>query len=223
MHALHESGSDAEKRIVPIETRNGFPVISEADYREYYTTDRSALGEGVATFDFQGFVQSSDETGKTQTRYRDVFATNGLLKSETCDGIHVGTDGVTSYDDATRAMQGPNDVGEYDLYVMIPAEIQKQTGSVCVGDSCMTREEYVKRYGEEPEELHKGSMAFRLLFDPETDPLARDKARFVHMNVTAHIEQHRPLPEIATLIRTLEHELQDISEEDLAVRQLRGF
>ena len=223
MQELQENSGETEKRIVPIEMRNGFPVISEDEFRKYYTTDRGALGEGVATFDFQGYVQGTGENRQTQVRYRDVFATNGLLKSETSEGIHVGTDGVVHYDHATQAMQGPNDVGEYDVYVMIPAEIQEQTGSICVGDSCMTKEEYVKAYGEEPEKPHNGAMAFRLLFDPETDPLARDKARFVHMSVATHIEQRRPLPEIGSLIQKLEHELEDISEEDLAVRQLRGY
>ncbi|TSC59186.1 MAG: Uncharacterized protein Greene041619_22 [Candidatus Peregrinibacteria bacterium Greene0416_19] len=196
------------------EYRNGLPVLTPEEFRTNYNTDQGINGIGsMTTFDFQGYVRTKDGV-----HFKDVLATNGLLKTETCKGIHVGTDGIVDYSAMTenRQMKGPQDVGEYDMYILVPGEIQRQTGCVCECDSCRRLDDF-NGTKEELEKIYSGEgyIVIRMMLDPKEDPHARDKAAIIHDLIVHHIRAGKPLYEIESLQREWEGRLMGISENDL--------
>ncbi len=188
--------------------------MDEAEFRKYYDTDSCAVGEGTATFDYQGLVKLGDGN----IIYKDVLATNGLLKSGSHPGIHVGTDGIVHYSShQNHDMKGPEDVGEYNIYITVPGEIQKKTDSYCQYDSCYQ----ATRFDGTADELREiqsseGWIVMRLSIDPKEDPHARDKVAIIHQAIVHHIEQGRPLYQIDELVRGLEDRLMEMTEADMA-------
>jgi len=211
-----------------VEYRDGLPVIGEGDYWRLYNTDIRALGEkNAATFNYRGFIRSEDEQGRTAESYRDVLATNGLLKSADHPGIHVGTDGIVDYSalDRNHRMAGPEEIGEYDVYVDVPTAIQREQGVVVSYDSCFPAEEYQKQYGGDPDDLYGGRehdyIVMRLNLDPKNDPLARRKAEVLHGHIVDFIQSGSKLDGLTDSVRDLEKDLQRLKADDLEQRRLR--
>jgi len=181
------------------------------------------LGEhGAATFDFQGYVRESRENYEKGISYRDVLTTNGILKGNEHTGIHIGTDGIINYNayEGNRKMKGPEDIGEYDIYIRIPTALQKEKGVFIQYGRCSPANEVsaeelkeiysrqidsCKRYGIEPGE----HIVIRLDLEPKNDPSARKKAQAIHIAILRHIESGQPLDKIENLVRNLEASLSE--------------
>jgi|GEM_PF-6832315 hypothetical protein len=128
------------------ETKEGYPKLSFAEYRRMYETDIREFGaKSAATFDFQGYVSLPKEYGGPKDVFRDVLATNGILKDDEQPGIHIGTDGVKSDRIDGKDMNGPGEVREYIVYITIPGSLQKRLGIVCRNDSCHSIEQFRKK------------------------------------------------------------------------------
>lgn len=216
-----------EAEITAQETKNGLPVISEADYLRLYNTDiRAAGAESSVTFNFRGYVRTAEGVF-----YREVIANNGIARGDAEKGIHVGTDGIVDYDAMyeNHRMQGPEDVGEYDIYLIIPPEIQKRLNVVCRYDSCYTVEEVVQEelgFGDDEATIREdikrrqensegGWIVIRLGLDPKRDPLARKKVEFIHQMIVSHLEQGGSPSEIKSLAQDLDELLSDMDLEAL--------
>lgn len=200
-----------------LETRDGMPVISEAEYSRLYNNDiRAAGAETSATFDFQGFVKT--ENG---TFYRDALATNGILKGENHPGIHVGTDGIVDYSEITRnrSMEGPNDVGEYDIYVTVPGALQQELRVYCMNDNCTAVAD--APYFVDAEEIEQaqqdiGYIVIRTMLKPQDDSQARRKAELLQMAIVKHLEAGGSPANIMELVNTIEGRFEDADEKALS-------
>lgn len=205
-----------------VETKNGLPVMDAAEYDRFYNTDIREFGEDIAaTFDFQGYVRYEEE-GKQKELYKDVFATNGLLKEIGGEGIHVGTDGIRDYDTPSRGT-GPENIGEYDVYIKIPPEIQKAKDVYCMFDDCRSVEnapDYVEKDELEHAQGQVGWIVIRTVLEPERDKLAREKARAIHLAIVKHIEDGGRLDQIKNLVYQMEDKLKGMDEANLK-RQMR--
>jgi hypothetical protein len=221
-----ERKQEASAALENTETYRDMPVISEDDYIRFYNTDAAAMQnvlEGsTTTFNFQGYVRVK-ENGNLY--YRDAMATNGLLKTDKHEGIHVGTDGVIGYDIMfdNRHMKGPEDVGEYDIYIKIPAEIQREKNVVCHSDSCETVGSYKEKHGPDvDDEIHSNQsgqhyIVIRTGLDPEKDPYARQKIYVIHQGIISHIKEGGRLEEIEDLVREMEKKFEELPNEKLAL------
>jgi hypothetical protein len=214
-----------------LEYKNGLPVISFEEYVKMYNTDIRALGDhGAATFNFQGYVRYKQDDD-TRESYKDSLATNGILKGKDHNGIHVGTDGIVGYSDyeENRCMEGPEDVGEYDVYIRIPTALQREQLVVVDCDRCQPASEHDNpeaAYRRQEEVARKfkilckdgiptSDIVIRLWANPRRDKLARRKAEIIHMKIVQHIETGKPLYEIRDMVSDLEDKLQNLSEEGL--------
>lgn len=164
------------------ETHKGLPVMDADEYQRFYGTDTANTGEeAFTTFDFQGFVRLPEGN----LIYKDSMATNGLLKAEGHEGIHVGTDGIVDYGAMMQnhKMQGPEEIGEYDIYITIPTELQKERGVVCQYDSCRSVIDYQESWDADEEEVREaqgrgeGWVVIRTSLNPKRDKGARQKAQ----------------------------------------------
>ena len=201
------------------ETKNGMPLIDSEEYLRLYQTDIRQLGEkNAVTFDFQGYVKEDREGYDKGTFYRDAMATNGLLKEEGHEGIHVGTDGIVDYSflERNHKMKGPHEVGEYDIYITVPPELQKKLGVYCSGDSCRSLSEFDGSEDELKRIFNNGGwIVIRLMLEPHEDPLARQKAQIIHWAIIEYIEKGEPLHRIEKFVSKLEADLIDLDEMHL--------
>ena len=207
------------------ETKNGLPVMSVEDVRRFYHTDAREHGEkSITTFDYQGYVRYEAPDYEPGVFYNDSMATNGLLKDDTQEGIHVGTDGIVDYSalTANRRMQGPEDVGEYDMYIKIPSKLQKKLGVVCMYDSCYAVEDRLER-GDDEKSIKRsqdqlGWIVMRLAMDPKEDDQARIKAQFIHTQTARFIERGGQLDRVSEFVGRLEDLLEKSSPEEVSQR-----
>lgn len=112
--------------------KNGLPVTPFEEYRRLYETDVRHFGEDIsATYDYRGYVHFNREPGENKTLYRDVLATNGILKELGGKGVHIGTDGVLDYTNGMpdRESQGPESIHEYNIYINVPPKPKKRKTS----------------------------------------------------------------------------------------------
>jgi len=209
------------------ESYRGLPLLDSEDCWRLYNTDVRVAGEDTSvTFDFQGYVRETrPEMINYGTYYHDVMATNGILKAEGHNGVHVGTDGITNYSDyaGMHKMESPNEVGEYDIYITIPGDLQKQTSCVCDYDSCYSVSEYTEKFNTDQKEIDrlqnsKGFIVIRLRIEPKEDPLAREKVLTIHQAIVKWIENKKPLHQIKDMVHRLEEELMDLDEDELKRR-----
>jgi hypothetical protein len=170
----------------------------------------------AATFNFQGFVI---EEGRTY--YRDVLATNGILKGPGHEGVHVGADGVVNYRAKMEnlTMNSPSQVHEYDMYITIPSALQREKGVVCINDRCMSQEEFLEQHDyPELEDAYTrediGYIVDQIEYDPEKDPLARQKIEYIHLHVVRYIEIGRPLEQIQRFIGALMRKIDGMTPDD---------
>lgn len=219
-----------------IDQQDGFPVITAETYRRLYRTDvRAAGGESCATFDFQGYVQGVDP--KRRRSFMDAIATNGIQADESQPGIHVGTDGTTSYDDLDgKFMNRPGQVGEYLLFISIPGPLQRKMGCVVRYDGVVSvanfKEEY-EEYGDPDQTNEKlddvygrvnqgGNMIVkRLPFEPGEDPLARLKVAALHQAIVAHLQKGGNLhtdEKYHDVIDDMIGEIEELRERDLRAK-----
>lgn len=204
------------------ETINGLPVISAEDFSKFYSTDIRAMGsESSTTFNFQGYVRETRPGRDQGVFYKDVLATNGILKDGLQVGIHIGTDGVSSYRAGGREAESQSDIREYDIYITVPGALQKKLGIVCHHDSCMPRDVFKKHYADYSSQVidsiqsEEGWIVYRSRLEPATDNLARIKAESLHQSLVAYIESGKPLDAIEEYIRNTEDMLDDIDESKL--------
>lgn len=194
---------------------NGMLVMSESEFSRWYQTPSD---DGTAkTFNFQGYVE--DEEGRLH--YQDVLATNGLR-----GGIHVGIDGTKSYREGKWDMKGPEDIGEYVVYITIPGETQKAEGVVCKWDSCygvadfkaretqFSRDDTLENDLREAERIIKRSpegedvwIVDRLGFEPKEDAYARDKVVALNTRRVHHLMTGGRLEDTQRVIGELEEVL----------------
>ncbi|MEW6721663.1 MAG: hypothetical protein AB1324_00205 [Candidatus Micrarchaeota archaeon] len=185
---------------------NGLPVMSSTEYDSLYRS-RSTESE-VRIFDFTGYVE--DKSGKLH--FRDVLALNGLR-----GGVHVGIDGTSSYGEGAHGLSGPSDVGEYVVYVTVPAATQKLEGVLCRADSCCSVADYRARESgfssgpEIEEEIRKGQgedgwIVDRLLIKPQ-EPGARDAIRVLALAISEYLKRGHPLEGLKGFIDAAESHL----------------
>ena len=212
-----EQDIGAPNALKSVETYNGMPVMSEDDYIRFYNTDAKAMQnvlEGsTTTFNFQGYVRTDDGN----LYYRDAMATNGLLKTDKHEGIHVGTDGIIDYNEmfGNHRMKEPEEVGEYDIYIKIPTEIQREKNVVCSCDSCETVESYKESFRVNDEQIRSEQseqhyIVIRTGLDPKKDPYARQKIYLIHEAIVKHINDDGPLNEIADLVIEMETKFEEL-------------
>ncbi len=191
-------------------------AMSQEEFQQRYNIDNYAHGEDkFATFDYQGMVHTRDG----DVIFKDVMATNGLLKSDGNDGIHVGTDGIVGYSalSENHRMKGPQDVGEYDMYIKIPAAIQQATNSYTQYDQCFAASEF----DGTPQELremreNENYVVIRTNLNPHEDSLARQKMRIIHEGVITHIDNGGKLEQISELVSAMESRLDQIASQSPA-------
>ncbi len=195
-----KAGLVEEPKGLKSKEHKGLPLITRAEYERYYGTQSNE--DVVATFNFQGYVEEDD--GSIQ--YMDVTAVNGLR------GVHVGIDGVRSYSDGMlNPPQGPQDIGEYDMYVTVPPEVQKAEGVMCRDDSCRSVESF--RQSEEKwstqEEIQdeidnwqsqKGWIVSRLMFEPKKDPDVRKRVTVLAMAINDYLKMGGGLDELSSFV-----------------------
>ena len=208
--------------LVHQEMKEGLPVISAEDYVRFYNTDIRAAGADTAvTFNFQGFVKEEREGYIQGTFYKDTMATNGILKAEGHEGIHVSTDGVIDYSaSGNYQMKSLEDVGEYDIYIKVPGKLQVEKMCVVRYESCTPESEF----DGDSEELERtrsedGYIVMRLKLEPREDKLARQKAELIHNQIVRFVERGGALHEIQDRTRSLENRLENISEEDFPTQK----
>lgn len=209
-----------------IEHKNGFPVIRSEEYSRIYNTDIRALGDdGAATFNFRGYIREDRPGFQKGVFFKDALATNGILKSNGHEGIHIGIDGVISYDGPhdNHQMKGPEDIGEYVVYIEVPTELQRELEVVVSNDSCVSA---LSLSADEVEDLYafqeqmakdyktpaSSYIVVRLDLNPKKDKLARDKVVLIHTKIIQYIESGKPLYLLQDIIRNLEEDLKNISK-----------
>jgi hypothetical protein len=161
----------------------------------------------IATFDYAGKVQLNDG----EVVYKDSMRTHGILKTHAHKGIYIGIDGITDYSN-NRKMQGPEDVGEYDIYINIPSELQKEKNCYVELDSCRAASEFQG----DPEDLQsirdsEDYLVIRTGLDPKDDPKAREKIEIINKSIVNHIMKGGKLEEISELVY---QETERLKEDD---------
>lgn len=186
--------------------KNGLPVTPFEDYQRLYETDVRHFGEDVsATYDYRGYVHFNREPGENKTLYRDVLATNGVLKELGGKGVHIGTDGVLDYTNGMpdRESQGPESIHEYNIYINVPPETQKAQNVFVLLDGCFPVEGKPSYMDEEDVTYAQGRdgyIVMRLDLDPAKDPLARKKAHFIHESIVQHLQNKGSLADVEKLV-----------------------
>ncbi|MCR4311491.1 MAG: hypothetical protein NUV54_02940 [Candidatus Taylorbacteria bacterium] len=219
----------SEVSTLELGTREGLPIVSSEDYKRLYNTDIRARGEETAlTFDFQGYVREDRDGYQKGEYFKDALATNGIRKSETQKGIHVGIDGVDMFGENSR-MESTGDVGEYVMYVTLPPMFQEENGLICKYDDCMTVDDYkLQELDDNPstEELQdfmkrikviqegKGYIVVRLSIDPSEDPHARAKVKIINNKIVKFLEDGGSPTKVTQMVRDLEDELGLLSKEN---------
>jgi hypothetical protein len=218
-----------------VEYKDGLPIISAEDFTRMYHTDIRALGtQGAATFNFQGYFRDTRPGYINGTFYRDVLATNGILKGNGHNGIHVGTDGIIGYEGAVEnhRMKNPKEVGKYIIYIDVPTALQRELNVVVSNGSCISA---LSRPPNEVEEIYESQeklaketrdtassiMVIPLDFDPKQDKSARKKTVLIHTKIIQFIESGKPLYMLADMVENFEDDLKNISEDDFERAQFR--
>ena len=255
MESIAQESSKSEKKneggseLTPVEYKEGLPVITGKQFEHLYNTDIRAFGShSAATFDFQGFVRDEGNVSqKVELAYRDVLATNGLLKGGNHKGIHIGIDGIANYWQDKNNMQSADEIREYDVYVSIPAEIQKKHGCFCRDDGIEPASGYDSSDDEPTVDDYyrtnkEGSVLVRLMMDPHDDKYIRDKIRYINskiiefiekcdealvendgsLRVSSDTEMPYQLHKLKAFIEELKRKVVDISPEDLEKRMLKS-
>lgn len=170
----------------------GLPVITEEEYRTLYNSHSTETEARI--FDFRGYVERNDGS----LTFADVVALNGLR-----GGVHVGIDGTVSYSQGNYGLDGPEKLGEYVVYVTVPAATQKAEGVLCINDSCHSVSDYTARESrymsisdiEEDiarQQGKEGWIVARLDIDPQ-QPGARDALRVLGLAITEYLRRGGPL------------------------------
>lgn len=195
-----KAGLVEESKGLKSKEHKGLPLITRAEYEKYYGTKSN--NDVVATFNFVGYVEEDD--GSIQ--HMDVTAVNGLR------GVHVGIDGVRSYSEGMlNPPQGPEDVGEYDMYVTVPPEVQKAEGVMCRNDSCQSIESFRKSEAKwsTPQEIQdeidhwqsgKGWIVSRLRFEPKKDPDVRKRVTVLAMAINDFLKMGGGLDQLSLFV-----------------------
>ena len=195
-----KAGLVEEPKGLKSKEHKGLPLITRSEYEKYYGTKSN--NDVVATFNFVGYVEEED--GSIQ--YMDVTAVNGLR------GIHVGIDGVRSYRDGMlNPPQGPEDVGEYDMYVTVPPEVQVAEGVMCRFDDCESVESFRKseakwstQEGIQNEidncQSDTGWIVSRLRFRPKKDPDVRKRVTVLAMAINDYLKMGGGLDELSSFV-----------------------
>ncbi len=120
-------------------------------------------------------------------------------------------------------MKGPEDVGEYNMYIKVPGELQKKLGVVCMYDSCYTVENRLERDHDQEEidrdQSSMGWIVMRLAVDPKEDDQARIKVQFIHTQTVRFIERGGRLDRVSEFVGRLEELLEKSPPEEVS-RQL---
>lgn len=139
----------------------------------------------------------------------------------------MGTDGIVDYDeiDKNRRMQGPSEVGEYDVYITVPGALQKRLGVVCLLNSCMTEAEASRRRYSQSEvsqahKQEKGWILMQLRLNPKMDSVARAKAEAIHATIVRFIQEGGELNRISALVSELEDTLEDAAQPEEVIERL---
>ena len=213
------TAASVETDVTRTDVHRGMRVLTAEEYKNNYRTDvRSHSEDSLTTFNFTGYVRGYDPDNPESLIYRDVIATNGLLADETQRGIHIGIDGVIDYNRITgnHRMTGPEQVTEYDMYVTIPAELQKLHNCYCIFDSCRAvpenPEDYVTDDIERAYEQEEGYIVIRLSLDPGEVPAAREKVLFLNDRLVQFVADGGRLEEIEDFVRDLQDELLELDE-----------
>ncbi|KKS10975.1 MAG: hypothetical protein UU63_C0022G0006 [Candidatus Uhrbacteria bacterium GW2011_GWF2_41_430] len=117
-------------------------------------------------------------------------------------------------------MKSLEDVGEYDIYIKVPGKLQVEKMCVVRYESCTPESEF----DGDSEELERtrsedGYIVMRLKLEPREDKLARQKAELIHNQIVRFVERGGALHEIQGRTRSLEHRLENISEEDFPTQK----
>ena len=194
------------------------PMIRGEEYWKLYNSDSRVAGdETTATFNFQGMVNEDREKYEKGEFYKDAMATNGLLKAKGHEGVHVGTDGIISYRAFLSSMKSAEDVGEYDVYIKIPWQLQKEMGCVCYSDSCFSADDFESKLYGDIDQVQKSEdyIVIRLSLEPKEDKLARKKALIIHQTIVKWIQEKRPFHQIKDMVHALQNKLMDLNEDEL--------
>ncbi|MFH0884808.1 MAG: hypothetical protein V1861_03800 [Candidatus Micrarchaeota archaeon] len=187
-------------------THNGLPVISTEEYARNYNTQ--STDSEVRIFDFRGYVEGADGS----LRFRDVTTLNGLR-----GGIHVGINGTTDYWDGSHSVRGPEDLGEFVMYVLVPSATQKKEGVMVSCDSCYNADEYRRNRAQLSsdeclsEEIalaqsKDGYIVTRLYIDPQ-EPGARDGIRILSLAISEYIKRGYPLDGLTNFVYAAEERI----------------
>ncbi|MFN7991375.1 MAG: hypothetical protein U0R44_04435 [Candidatus Micrarchaeia archaeon] len=167
---------------------NGLPLLSGEEYDQLFAIKSE---KGLAkTFDFQGYAETAEGI-----RYFDRLTTNDPR------GIHVGTDGVMSYDMPFGA-KSMKEIGEYDIHVKIPAGIQKNEGVVVAYDRVIPIHEYLKTHtgdvspkeaNEDATKTQKEEHFVVIRLPGKVIPGTRDLVRQLHLDIIWYLGKKRPV------------------------------
>ncbi len=161
----------------------GLPLLTREEFSKLYYT--SSDENTSKTFNYQGYLEQKDGS----IFYLDRIATNNVKTASNSNekGAHIGIDGIESYRNSILPLQDPSQVGEYNIYIKIPYEMQKQEGVVCRDDDCISVSKYIENaegYGsnlneilEEIDEKQRAEdyIVVRCSTSPEDLPDARDR------------------------------------------------
>lgn len=206
----------------PVEFKDGFPIISRAEFFRMKLTDiRTPRSTAAATFDFQGFVEETTDVayvtyyGK-EPLFKDTMSTNGILRTESQPGISVETDGGINFND--KLMKSPADLAEYDIYIKVPASLQEEKGVVVYEDSCKLLSDFNGDEKALAEARNNDGNYIIMVLDirPEEDIMAREKVQLMHARIVKFIENGGDLSQIKYRARELEDKLKELSPEDFA-------
>lgn len=193
-------------------THRGLPLLKMKEYKKFYGIQPE--GDAAAMSDFVGYVE--DFAGNI--RYVDATAVNALV-----GGIHVGIDGLISHEDALSPPKGPEDVGEYVLYIVISPSVQKKLRVVCTGENdCISaasffeREKDIHTREEIENKLHylqdkMGYIVTKLPFEPKTDPDARKRVTLLALAINQYLREESPLEELKAFVDAACSRLQSMS------------
>ncbi len=201
-------------RIAGQRLHNGLPVIPAEEFDQGYST--RSTDETQAIFNFRGYVEKPDG----ELVFRDAAALNGLR------GVHVGIDGTASYDEGGYGLKGPEDVGEFVVYIKIPSAVQRAEGVVCLNDTCKSVAAYREkesRYDDQEtitEDIRRrqeidGYAVIRLTIDPRSEG-GRDAVGVLALAISEYLKSGQPLEGLESFIYDAEQAL--ISGKPMAGR-----
>lgn len=201
-----EPTPETREKIVSLDMKDGLPVVAAEDFEEMLYTDLGQPGAKEPTpFNYRGYTRKSGQ----EDGYQDVIATNGILKEEGHQGIHVRAEGIT-IDKYHPTPESPREVSEYVIKVKIPSRLQEEMGIV-VSKIQLRPEEKFRGKPEKLQAIRDKEATFQIHTKPfpSSDPLGRQKAEMMQVMATNFLANNGNPLELEDRIRGYQEDLDE--------------